>query len=241
MSKEEVLFLKNILVDRRNNILERVERLAAAWRELEEPAIELEEEAQKASIIKPYDKLDESRKAEIEQIDLALIKMSVGDYGVCESCGDDIAPKRLEAIPWARLCVECARDLEKRHAGLPENPEPELPGKNSSEYGGLSNRQIISLIYERLQNDDRIETEELKISVKKRVVLLEGRLESEVEHKLVLELIADSLGFLSVVDRIDINEPGVESDEISQEAREDNESGELFYDREMSGEAYETQ
>ncbi len=238
MSKEEVLFLKNILVDRRNNILERVQRLAAAWRELEEPAIELEEEAQKASIVSPYDQLDENRKAEIEQIDLALIKMSVGDYGVCESCGDDIAPKRLEAIPWARLCVECARDLEKRRAALPENPEPEIPAAIPSEYRDLNNRQLSNLIYEHLQNDDGIETEELKISVKKGVVMLEGRLESEGEHKLVLDFIADSLGFLSVVDRIDINEPGEESDEISQGDREEDESGELFYDREMSEEAY---
>ncbi|MDR3556377.1 MAG: hypothetical protein P4L55_16605 [Syntrophobacteraceae bacterium] len=83
MTKEEVIFLKSMLVDRRKNILEMVQRLAAAWQELEEPAIELEEEAQKASIAKPYDKLDESRKIEIEQIDLALIKMSVGDYGIC--------------------------------------------------------------------------------------------------------------------------------------------------------------
>jgi DnaK suppressor protein len=240
MSKEEVLFLKNILVDRRNNILERVERLAAAWRELEEPDIELEEEAQKASIAKPYDKLDENRKAEIEQIDLALIKMSVGDYGVCESCGDDIAPKRLEAIPWARLCVDCARDLEKRRTAMPENPEPEPQAKVPSEFRDLSNRKIISLIYDRLQNDDRIESEELKISMKKGVILLDGRLESEREHKLVLKLIDDSLGFLSVVDRIDIDEPGVDSDEVSAEAGEDD-PGELFYDQEMSEEAYDTQ
>ena len=113
MSKEEVVFLRNMLLERRSSILERVRRLAAAWQELEEPAIELEEEAQKASLVKPYDKLDENGKIEIEQIDLALIKMSLGDYGVCESCGDDIAPRRLQVIPWARLCVECARRLRK--------------------------------------------------------------------------------------------------------------------------------
>ncbi|MGA7640754.1 MAG: TraR/DksA family transcriptional regulator, partial [Syntrophobacteraceae bacterium] len=115
MSKQEILFLRNMLLESRSSILERVRRLAAAWQEMEEPAIELEEEAQKASITKPYDKLDENGKIEIEQIDLALIKMSLGDYGVCESCGDDIAPRRLQAIPWARLCVECARDYEKQH------------------------------------------------------------------------------------------------------------------------------
>ncbi len=241
MTNEEVLFLRNVLVDRRNGILERVERLAAAWRELEEPAIELEEEAQKASITKPYDKLDENRKAEIAQIDLALIKMSVGDYGVCESCGEDISPKRLQVIPWARLCVECARDFEKRHGSLPETSEAPISGKVPDEYRGMDNQQIIDLIYERLQNDERIETEELKISFKKGVVLLDGRLESEREHELVLRLIAESLGFSSIVDRIEINEPGMESDEISERDPEDDEAGELFYDREMSEEAFDAQ
>ena len=74
-----------MLLDRRSSILERVRRLAAAWQELEERAIELEEEAQKASIAKPYDKLDENGKMQIEQIDLALGRMWIGDYG--DPCG----------------------------------------------------------------------------------------------------------------------------------------------------------
>lgn len=242
MTKEEVLFLKNMLVDRRNNILERVERLAAAWQELEEPAIEIEEEAQKASIAKPYDKLDENRKAEIEQIDLALIKMSVGDYGICESCGDDIAPKRLQVIPWARLCVECARDFEKRHTSLPETSEVTISGKIPEEYQGLNPQQVIDLIYEQLQNDDRIEAEELRISFKKGVLLLDGRLESEPEHQVVLQLLSESMGFSSVVDRIEINEPGAGSEEVSEGVpEEEGEPEGLFYDREMNAEAFNAQ
>ncbi len=205
MSKEEILFLRNVLLDRRSSILERVRRLAAAWQELEEPAIELEEEAQKASIAKPYDKLDENGKIEIEQIDLALIKMSLGDYGVCESCGDDIAPKRLQVIPWARLCVECARDYEKQHRSLPQTPEAVVSGKVPDEYQGLTNEQIVHLIYERLQTDERIDTEELRISLRKGVVFLDGSLESEAEHDLILQILTDSMGFSSIVDRVAIN------------------------------------
>ncbi len=239
MTKEEVLFLKNMLVDRRNNILERVERLAAAWQELEEPAIELEEEAQKASIAKPYDELDKNRKTEIEQIDLALIKMSVGDYGICESCGDDIAPKRLQVIPWARLCVECARDFEKHHTSLPETSEVTISGKIPEEYRDLNPQQVIDLIYEQLQNDDRIEVEELRISFKKGVVLLDGRLESETEHQVVLKVLSDSMGFSSVVDRIEINEPEANLEEVSEGAQEeDGEPEPIFFDREMSEEAF---
>ena len=42
----------------------------------------------------------------------ALTRLSTGDYGVCEDCEEAISPRRLQAIPWARLCVKCqeARD-----------------------------------------------------------------------------------------------------------------------------------
>jgi len=241
MSKEEVLFLRNVLFERRSSILERVRRLAAALLELEEPAIELEEEAQKASIAKPYDKLDENIKLEIEQIDLALIKMSLGDYGVCESCGDDIAPRRLQAIPWARLCVECARDYEKQHRSLPQTSEAVVSGKVPDEYQGLANEQIVHLIYERLQTDERIDTEELRMSLRKGVVFLDGALESEVEHDLVLQILADSMGFSSIVDRVEINELSIEADENSGGVPElDRLDSRLFYDGDTHEEAFET-
>jgi len=241
MSKEEVVFLRNMLLERRSSILERVRRLAAAWQELEEPAIELEEEAQKASLVKPYDKLDENGKIEIEQIDLALIKMSLGDYGVCESCGDDIAPRRLQVIPWARLCVECARDYEKQHRSLPQTSEAVASGKVPDEYQGLTNEQIVHLIYERLQTEERIDTEELRISLRKGVVFLDGTLESEAEHDLILQILADSMGFSSLIDRVEINELSIESNEIPEGVSGlDRLDNRLFYDRDIHEEAFET-
>ncbi|MGI9032374.1 MAG: TraR/DksA family transcriptional regulator [Acidimicrobiales bacterium] len=38
----------------------------------------------------------------------ALRKLDAGTYGVCEGCGGQIAPARLEAKPAARLCIDCA-------------------------------------------------------------------------------------------------------------------------------------
>jgi DnaK suppressor protein len=199
---------------------------------LEQPVIELEEEAQKASISKPYDKLDENGKIEIEQIDLALIKMSVGDYGVCESCGDDISPKRLQVIPWARLCVECARDYEKQHRSLPQTTEAVVSGKTPDEYQGLTNEQIVSLILERLQTEEKIDTEELRIAFRKGVVFLDGTLESEADRDFIVQVLTDSMGFSSIVDRVGINELSVEREDISDGAPEPGGfDSSLFYDR----------
>jgi DnaK suppressor protein len=48
----------------------------------------------------------------IDQIDLALAKIDDGTYGVCEDCGEHIALERLEAIPFATLCIECKKKKE---------------------------------------------------------------------------------------------------------------------------------
>jgi DnaK suppressor protein len=49
------------------------------------------------------------RQAErhLTEVASALVRMDDGSYGVCESCGQPIAPGRLEARPTARTCVAC--------------------------------------------------------------------------------------------------------------------------------------
>ncbi len=46
-------------------------------------------------------------------IEVALKKIEKGTYGICEYCGKEINPKRIEAIPWAKYCVECQEKIEK--------------------------------------------------------------------------------------------------------------------------------
>ncbi len=53
--------------------------------------------------------LEAAHKAEFEQITSALNRLKDGRYGLCASCGADIQPARLEAMPAATLCISCAR------------------------------------------------------------------------------------------------------------------------------------
>ena len=46
--------------------------------------------------------------AKLRDVERALEKDDEGTYGVCDSCGGPIGAERLEAIPWATLCVSCA-------------------------------------------------------------------------------------------------------------------------------------
>lgn len=45
--------------------------------------------------------------AAVDEIDRALAKMDAGTYGICEKCGEPIPHERLEALPFASLCVKC--------------------------------------------------------------------------------------------------------------------------------------
>jgi DnaK suppressor protein len=49
---------------------------------------------------------------EIKLIDEALDRIEKGEYGLCAECGDDIPPKRLEALPFSIYCVTCQEELE---------------------------------------------------------------------------------------------------------------------------------
>jgi RNA polymerase-binding protein DksA len=44
----------------------------------------------------------------LEEVDAALERVEEGTYGVCESCGRPIGEARLEALPAARTCIDCA-------------------------------------------------------------------------------------------------------------------------------------
>jgi DnaK suppressor protein len=43
----------------------------------------------------------------------ALDRIDEKSYGVCSNCENPIQPKRLEAVPWTRLCIQCQDLLEK--------------------------------------------------------------------------------------------------------------------------------
>jgi RNA polymerase-binding protein DksA len=45
--------------------------------------------------------------SQLQQIQEALDRLQIGDFGICLSCDEPIPAKRLQALPWARYCVPC--------------------------------------------------------------------------------------------------------------------------------------
>ncbi len=52
--------------------------------------------------------VDEVLRQEIAQVRIALSRIENGTYGTCSTCGGPIARARLEALPTATLCADCA-------------------------------------------------------------------------------------------------------------------------------------
>jgi DnaK suppressor protein len=52
-------------------------------------------------------KLKQTDAKILQAIEEALLRIEKGTYGVCRDCGEMIAPARLDAIPWTRVCITC--------------------------------------------------------------------------------------------------------------------------------------
>jgi len=58
--------------------------------------------------------LIQTQRDELKEIDAALERVEEGTFGLCEICSKPISRRRLQAMPYARLCVECKREEEEK-------------------------------------------------------------------------------------------------------------------------------
>ena len=50
----------------------------------------------------------------LRAIEEAILRIEQGTYGICMDCEDDIAPVRLQAVPWTRVCIDCKAKQSKK-------------------------------------------------------------------------------------------------------------------------------
>ncbi len=112
---------KKFLADLRQHLLEMKTKLLEEM----ESESKAEREGNKDEGMDTYDLASEERDREINfilsdrernkvrNIDDALERMDEGSYGVCDSCGLEIAEERLAAMPFTQLCRDCQQDQER--------------------------------------------------------------------------------------------------------------------------------
>ncbi len=109
--------MKVVLLDRRENLLQGVEHnlnYQSSPTATKGDSSDLAANALDSDIAM---QLAESGSSELAQIDEALRKIAEDTYGQCETCGGDIPWERLEAVPYATLCVGCKEQQELAGSG----------------------------------------------------------------------------------------------------------------------------
>lgn len=124
MATKNVDVVRQDLQRRRRVILETSRRADAEIDSLRsaERDPEFEEGAQSEHEQFTLARLSEVQRREILQIDAALARIDAGEYGVCRDCGNEIAVRRLEALPYAVLCTECASQHERAPGTIVQEP-----------------------------------------------------------------------------------------------------------------------
>ena len=76
-----------------------------------------EEEATETLELEKRLALEQGMKEQLAKIEHALHKFEEGTYGLCDGCGQAIDPERLEALPYAALCLSCKAKQAKNAKG----------------------------------------------------------------------------------------------------------------------------
>ena len=72
-----------------------------------------EEEAAESTELEKRLAMERRVKHQLAEVERALAKFEENTYGVCDKCGKKIGKERLEALPWATLCLTCKAERSK--------------------------------------------------------------------------------------------------------------------------------
>ena len=114
MKKERLTHFRKKLEEKYNLLVEEVGRNVLYGKGPEDDSIkDLGDQATSAYNREFLFELGNGDRRLLKEVVSALQKIADGAFGDCERCGEAIAEKRLEALPFARYCIECQRAVEE--------------------------------------------------------------------------------------------------------------------------------
>ena len=114
MRRSQVERYKKILLDKRSDLLDRVR--SARSSETEDGGKSAPDLGDRAITTVTRDlmyQLSTGERDILRRIDLALDRIEKGAFGACTHCGSKVLKGRLDAVPWARHCIDC-QELQDR-------------------------------------------------------------------------------------------------------------------------------
>jgi len=114
--------LRSRLESEQKRLIGELEQLRASVRPADErregsPFGKREEEATETLELETRLALEKRIISQLAETEHALSKFEKGTYGLCDTCGQPIAPARLEALPQASLCLSCKASQAKNAKG----------------------------------------------------------------------------------------------------------------------------
>lgn len=114
MKKERLAYFKKRLLDKQYQLQEEVGRSALYGKDQEDDSIkDLGDQANTAYTREFFFELGNGDRRVLREVAIALQKIEDGSFGTCERCSEPIAEKRLDALPFARYCIDCQRVVEE--------------------------------------------------------------------------------------------------------------------------------
>ena len=114
MDKKKLEVFKKRLEERQRELRHTVSRTAQDGREADlESAQDVADRAANSYTKEFLFSQSSSERQILQMVDGALGRIREGSFGECISCGEEINPKRLEAVPWTRHCIGCQEKLEQ--------------------------------------------------------------------------------------------------------------------------------
>ena len=112
--KDSLLNLRTILLRRRDALRSALAGDLSLLRELHgETTGDVVDAALDTAQDEISSQLAEVESRELAHIENALVRMKSGEYGACEICSKKIPMARLDALPYATMCIECQREIER--------------------------------------------------------------------------------------------------------------------------------
>jgi len=114
IKKDRLVHFRKALIDKRRQLEDEVGRSALYGKGQEDDSIkDLGDQATTAYTREFLFELGNGDRRLLKEVVTALRKLDEGGFGECERCGEPIAEKRLEALPFARHCIGCQRAIEQ--------------------------------------------------------------------------------------------------------------------------------
>ncbi len=116
--KDAIKTLHQVLIRRRDALRKALAGDLSLLKELrEQTAGDVVDAALDSAQDEISSQLAEVESRELSNIENALERLRAGEYGICEGCDTNIPLARLQALPYATMCIQCQRENEKRGGG----------------------------------------------------------------------------------------------------------------------------